>query len=635
MRLSLGLRWGAAALAAAFSLLALLTGTIHGWGFSLSLLCYLVGWLLVDFDWEAVWTSLRRNWQLYISAGAALLALVLFLRALAWSPPLSWGSLLLAVLAFANLARFYRQLPAIFWVFILALVSFGLYLNRWSFATIGDEYAFFNRALDIATRHNLDQVLANLFNGVDVYGKFTYLSSVLQAFSMKVFGLDSFGWRFSNVLLSAVSVVLLYYFFIRFTRRDVALIAAVLMATSVYLMTFGKIGYNNLDALFSMALTLWSAGWAVRSRRRLAYAVWGLSMGLCLYLYPVALYILPLAVLLVLLFDLPRSRQAFSLWGIAAVGFVIFLLPLLFQPEYWGTKGMGIITYNPEVTASTHSVALHVVSNFINSLVSHLYTTQETHLVPVGYADPLTAAFILVGLGLSFKRVPGERFSLFALASTLFLLVAIGVSHDRRFPPTTRMFLLVPWYAYFAAEALSWLASQVTALRITRWTRGGMIAAALVSMVMLNFYLSYSLSLRRNNANQTMEGLFLGIVQRLPEFEPVRAKPLTFLFLTDGQWNIGGLQTLLQAYSYPASRVHLFEEQIAGSEIPEALKPLILDRETLVIMQPSMDASWQEGLGAQLAEMGREACEIKEYTQVDTRFTLWHEPGLKALCGFP
>jgi len=640
VRTSLGLRWGAVALAAAFTILVPLTGTIHGWGFGLAILCYLAGWMLpvqqgMDFDWGSLWQSLLNNWKLILSVSLALISLILFLQALAWAPPFAWVTLILAVLAFANLARFYRQLPTIFWVFILALASYSVYINRWSFATIGDEYAFFNRALEIASRQRLGGILANLFNGTDVYGTHPYFSSVLQALSMKLFGIDSFGWRFSNALVSAAGVVLFYAFFTRFTRRTVALLIAVLLATSVYLMTFGKIGYNNLQAFLCMGLVLWAAGWALQSQRRLAYAAWGLSMGLCFYVYPAALYILPLPVLLVLMFAFPRSRQSLRLWGIAGVGLLIFLLPLLFQPEYWQSKGMGLITFNPEVTASTRNVALHLFANFVDSLYSFLYTPQESHLVPVAYADPLTAAFILVGLGLSFRRIPQQRFSVYTMISFVFLLIVAGVSHDRRFPPTTRMFLLLPWFAYFAAEAIAWLVEQVASLRLTRWTRNGMIAVTVIAIVLLNFYQAYALSLRRNNANQSTEALLLGIVQRLPEFEPVRAKPLTFLFLTDGQWGIDGLYTLFQAYKYPASRLRLAQEQLSEAMIPEAIKPLIQDRETLVILQPTMNAGWQAELSNQLLSLGRESCDIKEFTGVDTRFTLWHDPGLQELCAFP
>jgi 4-amino-4-deoxy-L-arabinose transferase-like glycosyltransferase len=634
-RTSLGLRIGAVVLAASFSLLALFTGTIHGWGFGLAILAFLGGHLLPEANWQAVWLILKRNGILIFSFILAQLALILFLAGLATAQPFPWALLLVLILTWINLVRFYRQLPPILWVFSLALVCYGVYINRWSFSTIGDEYAFFNRALEIATSQGVGEILANLFNGSYVYGTHPYLSSAIQALSMKLFGLDSFGWRFSNALLSATAVIFYYLFFKKFTSHLVAILIALLLSTSVYLMTFGKIGYNNLQAYFALSVGLWCAGWALQSRSRLAYALLGVCLGMSFYVYPAALYIIPLPVLLVLMFEPPRTKELWKSWGIAGVGLLICMLPLFFQTDYWQTKGMGLIFNNPEITETAQSTALHIFSNFVDAFFSFLYTPQESHLVPVAYADPLSSAFILIGLVLSFKFALQKRFSMYSLVCFLFLLVAVGVSHDRRFPPTTRMFMLLPWLAFFAAEGITWLADKFVSLNITRWTRNGILAVLLIAIAFLNIYQAYSLSLSRNNANQTLEALFLGIVQRLPEFEPTRAKPLTFLFITNHEWGIDGLHMLMQAYPYAASKIQLQEEKLAEPVISEWLQPLIAGRETLVILQPNLNADWQVKLGEQLMNMGKEPCEIKEYTGKDTRFTLWHSADLQGLCAFP
>jgi hypothetical protein len=310
-------------------------------------------------------------------------------------------------------------------------------------------------------------------------------------------------------------------------------------------------------------------------------------------------------------------------------------LPLLFQPGYWQTKSMGLISNNPELIQTGRGVALHIFSNFVDAFYSYLYTPQESHLVPVGYVDLLSAVFILIGLALTFKRAPRQPFAIFVLLSFLWLLIAAGVSHDRRYPPTTRMFLLLPWWAYFAAEGLNWLAEQVQALRITRWSQRRILTVLVVGVIGLSLYQAYSLSLRRTAQYQTMEALFLGMVQRLPSLEPTRAKPLTFMFLTNADWGIDGLYTLFQAYDIPVNQARLFRQELDTPILSEAVIPWVNQNDTLVILQPDLAPEWQGLLGAQLKSLGKEPCDIKEYTKTDTRFTLWHSPETQALCNFP
>jgi 4-amino-4-deoxy-L-arabinose transferase-like glycosyltransferase len=618
-----------------FFILGLATGMFLGLGFLLAILLYVAGWLALEVSWPAAWQFLVHRWDVISALLLFETVVVLFLAAMNGQRPFTWGYLVLLILAALLMRSIYRKIPPIAWVFNLALVLYSLYANRWSFATIGDEYAFFNTALEIAVKHDLWTILNNLFDGSTVYGTHPYLSSLLQALSMKFIGLDSFGWRFSNFFLSALATVFFYLFFKRFTSRSTGLLAAIWLAASVYLMTFGKIGYNNLQALFALSLTLSAMGWAVQRRTNLAYTAAGLSMGLCFYVYPAALYIVPLPLLLQLFYNPPKNRQALKAWAITAAALVFCLLPLFVQPEYWQTKGMGLIFNNPEIVQSARSVSLHIFSNLVDAFYSFLYTPQEAHLVPVAYTDPLSAGLILIGMALVFKRSPQRRFLVYMLLGFFFLLIAAGVSHDRRFPPTTRMFLLLPWFAFFAVTGLEWLADQVLSLKLVRWSRNGFLAVMMTSIVILNLYLAYNLSLVRNNSNQTAEALFLRTVQNLQDFEPVRANPVTFLFLTNDQWGIDGLHTLLKAYAYPASSLSIQREAMDVPVIPEALEPKILQRETVVVIQPDLSEEWKAAIGAQLLALGKEACDVKEYTGRDTRFQMWLSPDLKALCQSP
>lgn len=603
------------------------------WGFLLAILLYVVGWLIQENPFRPAWLALQRNSQpllAFLTLHAALLGWIVSRES---TQAFRWWLLLLVALA-ASTWRDWRRIPPIGWIFNLGLACYAWNLHGWQFSIIGDEYAFFNSALEVATRHDLGQILGNLFNGSFVYGSHPYLSSLIQAISMRLFGLDGFGWRFSNATLCALALVAFYFFFKHFVGTKKATLAALLLAASVYLMTFGKVGYNNLHAYLAMGVALAAASWAILSRKEAAFVGLGLSLGLCFYVYPATLYILPLPLLLLLLYLPLRSRKTWFSLAWMAIALLLCVAPLLLQPEYWASKKMGLVINSPEIVQTTRGAAQHVFSNFIDAAYSFLYTPQESHLVPVGYTDPLTAAFILIGLALTFRGAPHKKFNLFAWVSLILLLVLAGVSHDRQFPPTTRMFLLLPLWVYFAVEGLSWLAEQTAALQITRQAQR-LLAVLVVIVIALNLYQAYGLSLKRNLNYQSLESLFLGIVQRGESFEPTRVKPLTFLFLTNPDWGIDGLHTLLHAYPYPASRVRLAREVVLQPILPLNAYSTISERDTLVILQPEMDAQWQEMLGAQLKGLGKESCEIKESSGQDTRFRLWYTPGLQALCDFP
>ena len=85
--------------------------------------------------------------------------------------------------------------------------------------------------------------------------------------------------------------------------------AAFLMGVSHYIISFGRIGYGIMPALFAEMLVLTTAAWAIRSKRLLAYAAMGLAMGFAFYVYPAALYTLPLPLLLLLIYATPTNRK--------------------------------------------------------------------------------------------------------------------------------------------------------------------------------------------------------------------------------------------------------------------------------------------------------------------------------------
>ena len=599
---------------------------VPGWELALAYVGYLLAWALREAPADEVRAAL---WQRRGPLTAILLGEVALLVALAsryGHYRFQWITAGLLLLAAANLWRYRKVIHPIVWIATLALALYGTNMNAWWLSAIGDEYSFWSYAREIAEKQSPSFIAANLFNGQAVYSAHPYLSSLIQAIFMKLFGSDGFGWRISNACLSAVGVLLVYLFARTFVTRRTALMAALFLAISHYIISFGKIGYNNLQALFAETLVLAAAAWAVRTRRPLAFALLGAGIGFCFYVYPAALYIVPLPLLLLLCYLPPVSRAALGRWAVMAASAIILIIPLLIQPGYWQAKIAGTIFYNSEITKTTLSVASHFARNFLYAALSHLYAPQETHFVVVSYVDPLTAALTWIGLACFLRLAFRERFAAFSLISFATLLFLVGTSHDRPFPSTTRMFLLLPWYALFAAAGLTWLIAELRSVGLMHG-RGRALVMLVFSVAFgLNLYQAYPLARDRMGGLQSLETLFLRTLQRTQRRD--EGAPKMYVFITDPSWSSVGIQLIPEIYPVWAE---FSEVVISEPSLPESAVPLIADRNTLVIIKPQLDPTWQAALEAPLRNLGKEPCPIRTTTG-DVRFTLWHAPENGSLC---
>jgi len=602
------------------------------WGYCVAILFYGLGWAVHGISLDSVTRSWSKNWEWIVSFLIFHVTLILFMAELNLKTDSHWIYTLLLLLALANLGRYLRQIPPILWIINLALVLFLWNVNSWVFTVIGDDYGFYMKALEIAKTHSLSKIVSNLFNADGVYGSHPYFSSLLQAASMKLWGTGNFGWRFSSLYLSILAIFFFYQFYRIFLERDVSILAAVFLATSSYIMTFGKVGYNNLQALFAMGLTLAAAGWSIHTRRWLAFVLLGMSMGLCLYVYPAALYILPLPLLLLAFYAPPVDRRSVLQWALVVASFGLLLWPLLSQPNYWTSKLPGLFINNPEIMAGNR-IFEHILSNLLTSFLSFIYISSESHFVSSAYLDPISAVLVLFGMIYMLKQARYERFFVFFLSAFLVLLLLVGASHDRRFPPTTRMYLLLPWWTLLAAVGLKWMVEKIVSLGILRVSRTGLYSVAMLAVLGFNLYQAYPLSKIRSTGNQNIEALFLRTMERLQDFEPQTAIPKSVLFITTEDWGIEGFYWLIRAYELPASRVLLTRVVLENGGLPPYIARTISERNTLVIVQPNQDRLWQAGIDIQLESLGKQSCDIKEATLRDTRFVLWYSPGLEEVCG--
>jgi 4-amino-4-deoxy-L-arabinose transferase-like glycosyltransferase len=587
---------------------------------------YLLARVLTEHSFIFLMMKLRKWWLRFWPVGLSHLALILFLADFCTGRSTTILTFGLLAAALINLWKHREQVNTIHWITLAAVFLFALNINSWVFSTIGDEYGFFTYGQDILQYQNWDFRYSHIFNGMGVYGSHPYLSSVIQALSMNLLGINNFGWRFSSIYLAAISIPMFYFFFRRFLDERVSLLGAGMLGCSHYIMTFGKIGYNNLQALFVMGLVLWAAGEAVRNRSLLNYTFLGLSIGMVFYVYPAAFYVLPLAGVLLLMYDPPVNRFAIKRWWMAGISFFLLFSPLLFQPDYWHDKISGTLFYNPEIIEREGGIAIHLVHNFLYSLYSFIYIPNETHYVVSSYVDPLSGALVLLGLAWVFKLLRRDRFAIFLLLGFFLLNFFVGATHDRLIPSNTRMFLLLPWFTVLAALGLSWLTWQLQRLHSSPQLSTGLMSILLCTILVGNLYQAYTLSYNRNLGQPNLEVLFLRMLQRdtaLNKSDTRDAYKRSYLFITDEGWDIGGLRVQQNVYGLPDSETQLYRVAVSSGNIPVEAIDQVEDPDVGVIVYPYMEDDWRIALEIRLSDIGKKPCVIRNTPGTDPRFTIW------------
>jgi hypothetical protein len=606
-------------------------GKLPGWDLAAVIVFELVGKALKEIPAQAILRAWRRKRAVFLTVVLAHVSLV---GALArhftdkrWDPVF----LIPFFLSLLNLLRLRRRTRLTVWLVLGAVVLYTLFIDAWWFTFIGDEYMFWDSAKRIA-HETLSQIGSQLFSVDGGIGQgYCYLPSLIQAISLKILGGNNFGWRFSSLYVSALAIPFFYRFFRTFAGRRVAVAVSLFLAASHYIMTFGKIGYPILQAYFAMSLGLAAAAWAVRTRRPVAFASLGFAVALCFYVYPAALYVVPLPFLLLLVFVPPVTRQAIEGWATTAKTLLIAIFPLFFQVDFFRLKLPGTIFFRPSIVQSPSNVVSHFASNLIYAGFSYLYLPEDKHFVAVSYVDPLTAVFFAIGLALVLRRVPRNRFALFLIASHVELLFFVGASHDRLYPPATRMHLVLPWFALIAAIGLSWLIEQA---REAGFSKNGTMASAvllLAAVVGLNVYQAYPFSRRHMTTYQDFWALFNRVALRAGQIAPT--PPKRFVVVTDGSWreDPSGYHRIQGIYALPPSPEQFVVLHLKDGQVPAEARGMLADKNTLVFFQPETQSAARESVERLLPSFGKIPCPVKT-TLGEPRFNLWQSPELPRMC---
>ncbi len=609
-------------------ILSQITQKWPGWDLVLVWGAYMAGWTVRSIPFAFLLKSWNRDGEYWVSLLLGHVAVVTVLAAYYDVTQIFYLSLVLLVLTFGNLWRFRKRVPAIYWIISITLVVYSININGWWTSIIGDDYNFHNIAWQFAEKMSFTQIGEMLFKADGAHGTHPYFSSFVQGISMKLVGHDSFGWRFSNLYLSALGVGLFYLFCKSFLVKREALVAACLLASSHYVMTFGKIGYNNLQALFALTLTLAITAWALRWRQPIVFALLGSVMAMCFYLYPASLYVIPVPIILLLLYYPPASRSAIVRWVVMIIPLLAMIYPLLMQPVYWSTKVAGTLFFRPYLVESVAAVIRHFAQNIFYAILSIFYIA-EGHYIAVSYIDPVSASFVFIGYFVLLTQIRRQRFAIFTALFFVLFLFTVSASHDRETPPSTRMFLMLPLFALFGMWGIMWVEQSIKKADFFELSTNRMLVPILLVVIAgTNLVQAYTISPMRFAPTQSAESLFVGITQSIQQAEP--NSPKNFAVIYGDVWGIQGLVEFQNVYPHLAW-FHLYGIQILEPKLPEEDFKLFSDRNTLIMVSPYIDPEWQNALDASLQALGKVRCDVST-PDGQKRFALYYAPDLPSAC---
>jgi Dolichyl-phosphate-mannose-protein mannosyltransferase len=169
----------------------------------------------------------------------------------------------------------------------IALISviYAPGFDSWKFSFIGDEYAFYSAAEGRAA-HGLKPT--EWLDADGVYGEIPVLTTGIQATTMKLFGINNFGWRLSSALFAVVCLAPLYFLLRHLAPSETAKVGATVGCACFFLseliIVWARIGKPCVASLPPLVFGLFFLVAARARSSLLCFFLTGASVGLGMHL---------------------------------------------------------------------------------------------------------------------------------------------------------------------------------------------------------------------------------------------------------------------------------------------------------------------------------------------------------------
>lgn len=154
---------------------------------------------------------------------------------------------------------------------------------------------------------------------------------MLQAISVAIFGNTIAALRYAPAVIGVLSVLAMYAWTRSWYGKWVGLVAAYIMATLPWAITFSRLGFRASMIMLMLPLTLWLLTRAAQTKRAGWAIAAGVSLGAGFYTY-LAWRLIPIALVIIGVYWLIRLRKRVLEWlrpaAITAVATVVVLVPM-------------------------------------------------------------------------------------------------------------------------------------------------------------------------------------------------------------------------------------------------------------------------------------------------------------------
>lgn len=345
---------------------------------------------------------------------------------------------------------------------ILSLVSLGFFcliifdVNSWYYSAIGDEYAFFTFARDVATQKVPLSILpanntVNIFSQNVVYNYISTASLMFQSAVMKIFGINHFGWVTSSVLIVIFSVWFFYFLIKDSFERETAIFSSLILISSHYLWAFTHTGYWHMQAFFPPLASFFFFFRGLKHKKNSLLFLSGLFSALGFYTH----FLSRLTIILLMLFFVFNLKRLFLQKKILlsfTMGFLILFIPFILINQQSTIQPMLERSVVASKEIPDNQRLLYFWENLYKSFFAFYRNSQTGIFVSGSLVDPITIS--LFSLGFMLMIFFWKKY-FFILLCYLVCLIAIGAFSPYPHPPIARLFFLLPIVALISGFALS------------------------------------------------------------------------------------------------------------------------------------------------------------------------------------
>jgi 4-amino-4-deoxy-L-arabinose transferase-like glycosyltransferase len=342
-------------------------------------------------------------------------------------------------------------------------------IDSWYYSAIGDEYAFFNFAKEIAIGKVKISILPlpNTVSVLDqngVYGIVPIAVSVYQAFVMKIFGINHHGWIIASIL-SVIFSFFPFYFLIKLIfDAKTALLTLIIYASSHLLWAFTHLGYWNINGFFLFYSSLLFYLLAKKRKSWFFYFLSGVLSGLCFltnYFARASFFIIGVMFIL----DIKKHKKNWKSILYYLIGFLFIFIPFLYvnqEKTFTAFLSRSLISTGE---IPDRERVIYFFKNLTGSFFSFYNNKQVAHFVSGSLVDPVTAFFLTIGLIVTILNYKKYKIILISLA---LLLILVGGLNQHREVTATRVLFILPLIVAVAAcgvkTSLAYLSEKNKAL---------------------------------------------------------------------------------------------------------------------------------------------------------------------------